>query len=63
MPRHAQPTLVPCTKDVTLFERRLRHFDVRGEARDVVFGQIDEALLLTTFGTAALAFESRVSAR
>lgn|SRR5579863_222467 len=58
MSRHAQPAKVPRPVNIALLERRHAQFEERGQARNIVLGQIDEALLFAAFRAAGLALEA-----
>src|SRR5579863_6432560 len=55
---HAQPPQIAGPVDVALLECRRTHLEESGKTRDIVLGQIDEALLFTAFRTAGLALEA-----
>jgi len=59
MARHAETTHISSAVNVTPFEHLGRHIEEGGETRDVLFGKIDEPLLLTTFRAAGLALEAQ----
>jgi hypothetical protein len=59
MARHAEATHIPCAVNVTPLERLGGHIEESGETQDVLFGKIDEPLLLTTFRAAGLALEAQ----
>jgi hypothetical protein len=56
--RLAEADLVSGAVDVLFFERGGRHAGELGGALEVVFGQIDETILITAVDTAVLAGEA-----
>ncbi len=57
--RHAETTQIPRAVNVTSLERSQGHTEESGETQDVLFGKIDEPLLLTAFRAAGLTLEAQ----
>ncbi len=57
--RHAEAAHISCAVNVPLLESLGRQIEESGETRDVLFGKIDEPLLLATFCAAGLALEAQ----
>jgi hypothetical protein len=57
--RYAETTHISRAVNVSPLESLGRHIEESGETRDVLFGKIDEPLLLTTFRAAGLALEAQ----
>jgi hypothetical protein len=54
MLRHAESPRILCAVYVASFEDSHRHMDEPGKPRNILFSQIDEALLFAAFGTPGL---------
>jgi len=59
--RNPQTAQVFRPVDISLLEHSRLDAQIRGEAHDIVFGQVDETLLFATFYAAGLALKSQAS--
>lgn len=58
MPRHAQTPQIARSINIAFLECGHGHAEESRQARDVVFREVNEALLFTAFCAAGLAFEA-----
>jgi hypothetical protein len=56
--RNPQSSKILCAVKIALLENSRGHLQIIGQANNILLGQIDEALLFTTFYAAGLALES-----